>query len=71
MSKDKKPKNPIAKIRRALADYIASEGCSCCRDSNRHEEAAKRLAKLLRVKKYPDGSGYDFHAYQTKNTIKQ
>lgn len=67
MSKAKKQNTPIAEIRRALADYIASEGCSCCRDSDRHEEAAKRLGKLLRVKKYPDTGSYNFYAYQTKN----
>lgn len=68
MAKDK-PKVSIAEIRRALADYIASEGCSCCRDEAKHDEAATRLAKLLRVKKYADGSGYNFHAYQTKNKL--
>jgi len=49
----------LAEIRRAVADYMESEGCSCCRGSD-HPEHAKRLAKLLRVPKYSDGSGYNF-----------
>lgn len=55
-------------LRQALADYIASEGCSCCRHHQRHEEAQVRLAKLLNVKKYEDGSGYNFSQYQTKQS---
>lgn len=66
MSKDMRKQTPLYEIRRALADYIASEGCSCCRDTEAHDEAAKRLAKLLNVKKYEDGSGYDFGRYKTK-----
>lgn len=52
-------------IRQAVADYMRSEGCSCCRDQEAHEKHAERLAKLLRVEKYNDGSGYDFRKYQT------
>ena len=55
----------IGDIRQALADYMRSEGCSCCRDNERHEANAKRLAKLLRVPKYKDGSGYDFTRFST------
>jgi methionine aminopeptidase len=58
--------NQLSDIRRAFADYVASEGCSCCRDIDGHNEAAERLAKLLRVPKYKDGSGYDFYRYKTK-----
>lgn len=59
-----------AKIRRALADYMASEGCSCCQDSEAHREQEKVLAKLLRVPKYKDGSGYNFPKFRTKEKKK-
>lgn len=55
----------IKEIRQALADYMQSEGCSCCRDKEAHEEAKARLAKLLRVPKYSDGSGFDFYKFKT------
>lgn len=57
-----KQRELIREIRRALADYIVSEGCSCCQDTPTHNEAANRLAKLLRVPKYADGSGFNFYA---------
>lgn len=58
----------MAEIRRALGDYVASEGCSCCRDTEAHDEAAERLGKLLRVPKYKDGYGScrDFWKYRSK-----
>lgn len=40
-------------IREALADYIASEGCSCCRNTEAHEDAARRLGKLLPTRTAP------------------
>lgn len=55
----------IKNIRRAIADYMWSEGCSCCRSIPDHEEHAEAIAKLLKVKKYKDGSGYDFSKYRT------
>lgn len=68
MSKEEiKAKNKlIAEIRTALADYIATEGCSCCRDNEGHDKAMDRLGKLLRMRKYKDGSGYDHSLYRTK-----
>jgi hypothetical protein len=59
-------KDLIESIRQALADYIASEGCSCCRYIEKHDEAAKRLASLLDVPPYDDGSGYQFHKFRSK-----
>jgi hypothetical protein len=53
-------------VRQAIADYMRSEGCSCCQDRDSHIKHKERLAKLLRVSKYSDGSGYDFSKYQTK-----
>ena len=57
----------IKQIRQALADYIRSEGCSCCQDREVHMKAAARLGKLLRVPHYEDGSGYDFHGFAGKD----
>jgi hypothetical protein len=61
----KKESEIIADIRQAVADYMASEGCGCCQNVDKHEDAAKRLAKLLGVKMYADKSGYDFNKYKT------
>lgn len=57
-----------ADVRTALADYIASEGCSCCQDKEEHQRAAESLAKLLKVPKYKDGSGYDFTKFKSKQS---
>ncbi len=54
------------KIKNALADYMQSEGCSCCSNIDAHTDAANRLAKLLRVPKYKDGSGFNFSKYKSK-----
>lgn len=51
------------KLRKAVAYYISSEGCSCC-ESSSHEGYKNELGKLLGVKKYADGSGYDFSKYK-------
>jgi hypothetical protein len=53
-------------VRQAVAEYMHSEGCSCCRSEPEHSDAAARLAKLLRVPKYKDGSGYDFMRFRAK-----
>ena len=53
-------------IRRALADYMASEGCSCCRNQEAHKKAEAELAELLQVPAYDDDSGYDFGRFCTK-----
>lgn len=50
-------------ILNAIAEYMGSEGCDCCRGRD-HEKNRERIAKLLGVKKYKDGSGYDFSAYR-------
>lgn len=55
----------LEKVRTAIADYIQSEGCGCCRGEN-HNEHKDVLAKMLKVKKYKDGSGYDFAKYRSK-----
>jgi hypothetical protein len=50
-------------IRKALSQYIRSEGCSCCRNEDKHREAAVKLAELLDIPKYSDGSGYNFYKF--------
>jgi hypothetical protein len=55
----------LVEVRKAVADYIGSEGCSCCRGAD-HDEHHAVLGKLLRVRKFGDGSGHNFFAYRTK-----
>lgn len=55
----------IKEIRKAVADYISSEGCGCCTGSD-HLLHKARLAKLLKVPMYADKSGYDFYKFTTK-----
>jgi len=54
-------------LRTAVADYMRSEGCSCCEGPD-HKEHKEVIAKLLSVQKYSDGSGYDFSKYESKVT---
>ena len=54
-------------LREAVADYMSSEGCGCCEDSERQDMAKARLAKLLKVPAYKDGSGYNFNKFATKS----
>lgn len=60
----------IKSIRQAIADYMASEGCSCCQNVVAHTEHKKRIAKLLRVPMYKDKSGYNFSKFRTKQQPK-
>lgn len=52
-------------LRRMVADYMSSEGCSCCSDIDSHKRHAEALAKALNAKPYDDGSGYNFYAYRS------
>jgi len=56
----------LRKVRVAVADYMRSEGCSCCGDYDQHAKDQIELGKLLRAKKYSDGSGYDFSRWRSK-----
>ncbi len=58
-------KEKLKLVRQALADYVQSEGCSCCQDREGHALAAKQLAELLDVPLYADGSGYDFTKFRS------
>lgn len=61
----RKPEREI-EIRRLIADYMAAEGCSCCQSIDRHREIKEKLALLLNVPKYSDGSGWNFGKFETK-----
>jgi len=52
-------------IRRFVADYMRYEGCSCCRNQDEQDKAKAKLAGLLDVPMYDDGSGYDFNKFAT------
>ena len=56
----------LEKIRQAVADYMRSEGCSCCRDDDAHRKHTKILAELLDVPMYEDKSGYDFSKFRSE-----
>lgn len=58
-------KKERAEMRRLVADYMHSEGCSCCRDTEAHEKHTAALAKILDVEEYADGSGYNFARYRS------
>lgn len=55
-----------SQLRQAIADYMRSEGCSCCQNTEAHKIHEEQLAMLLNVPKYDDGSGYDFSKYQSE-----
>lgn len=54
-----------ADLRVAVADLIYSEGCGCCQDLEASHDAQMRIAKMLNVPKFKDGSGYDFFKYKS------
>ena len=60
-----KKKSKLATIRTALADYMRSEGCDCCRNQEAHDINKAELAKLLNVPKWPDGSGFNFSKFRS------
>ncbi len=53
-----------ANIRKAIADYMYSEGCACCEGKD-HKDHAEKIAKLLDVQKYEDGSDYNFSQFRS------
>lgn len=58
-------KQLLRDLKTAVADYMSSEGCSCCEGGD-HSEHKAVIAKLLKVPKYDDGSGYDFNKFKTQ-----
>lgn len=61
----------LQKIRQAFADYVASEGCSCCENEPAHKAAAAWLAELMDVPPYKDGSGHDFSRFRTPKATRK
>ncbi len=57
-------------IRSAVADYMRSEGCSCCRGKD-HAKHEARLGKLLSVPMYEDKSGYDFYQFVSDQRFRE
>lgn len=55
----------VREVREALKDYVESEGCGCCSNYGKHEEAANKLGELLGFDKYLDDSGYDLTTLPT------
>lgn len=66
LSLERRLAKEVRGIRSAVADYMHSEGCGCCQDRESHKLHEERLANLLNVPKYSDGSGYDFSKFRTK-----
>jgi len=58
------------RVRGAVANYMMSEGCSCCQDVEQHVEDTAVLAYLLDVPKRKDGEGYDFFQFCTEDDLK-
>lgn len=54
----------LESIRRLVADYMYSEGCSCCRGSD-HEKHKEHIALTLRVPQFKDKSGWNFYKFRT------
>ena len=56
----------LKELRAVVADYMRSEGCSCCENTEEHQAARAKLAKLLKVPRYKDHSGFDFYRFASK-----
>lgn len=53
-------------LRTAVADYMQSEGCSCCQNIEAHNAAEAVLAKLLKVGKLRGWRHFNFRVHATK-----
>ena len=53
-------------VRKAVANYMQSEGCSCCQDTVNHDKHKTILARLLNIPMYKDKSGYNFAKYENE-----
>ena len=58
------------KVREAVANYMVSEGCSCCQDYDQHKVHRQVLGELLDVEpqksSYDDEPYYNFYQYKSK-----
>lgn len=66
MTKEPKERAIIARIRKAVANYMFTEGCSCCRNYEGHKHNKEVLGKLLNVPRYQDHSGYNFDRFVSR-----
>ena len=53
-------------VRELIANYMRSEGCSCCQDIEEHADVKRRLGELLDCGKYDGEDNYNFYQYATK-----
>lgn len=49
-------------LEKAILQYLGSEGCSCCEDTDAHDEALADIAKVFGWPLYDDGSGVDWYS---------
>ena len=61
----------LEKIRAAVADYMWSEGCSCCRDIDAHKVNEAKIAALLDVPAHEDGGGFNFDKFKSQTISEQ
>ncbi len=54
-------------VRELIANYIQSEGCTCCQNIEEHTKAKWRLGELLECGKYNDEDVHNFYQYATNN----
>lgn len=57
--------NPFEKLRTHFANYVYSEGCSCCRNDEPHNDAMAEICKILSIPQYDDESGYNTSLFKT------
>ena len=50
-----------------IANYMRSEGCTCCQNREEHEDVKRRLGELLDCGKYDGEDEYNFNQYTTKD----
>ena len=53
-------------VRELIANYMRSEGCTCCQDIEEHKKVKRRLGKLLDCGKYDGEDEYNFYQYVTE-----
>ena len=58
------------KVLEAVANYMSSEGCSCCQDYDQHKVHKQVLGELLDVEpklyEFDDEPYYNFSQYKSK-----
>jgi len=53
-------------LRVAVADYMYSEGCSCCQNEELHREDTKLLGELLDVPKFAESDVPNFRMFRSR-----